>query len=77
MRSGARVLRENLSGNPLPKAGAMARWYNPDGAEFYCQIPAGEWLQLLIRDGEVEIVDGPPASKPVTKPALEGTEKKR
>lgn len=71
LRPGIRVPRQAPPGNGVwPK---QFRYYNPDGGPFEMELDLDAWLQLLIRDGEIEIVPDVPAEKP--KPAARRADK--
>lgn len=41
------------------------RFYNPDGAPFEVDLPWDSWVQSLLRDGTVEIVENKAPVAPV------------
>lgn len=60
LRPGVKVLRQWPGTHRWPK---QFRWYNPDGEHFEMEVPLDAWIQLRMRDGDVEIFE--PAKKPV------------
>ena len=55
VRPGTTVPREApMDGKPWPK---QFRYYNPDGEAFEMELDLSPWVQCLLRDGEIEVVE--------------------